>query len=101
MNKEEILAKSRKENQTSDERELQVKNNSFYWIYITVIIAATIFGLVREARGEKIYDLPAITCYSVCAGFLYRFIYTKQRFFIIMTVISFAVAVLSTVRFFM
>ena len=49
MNKEEILRKAQKE--SNDEMEVQVKDKSMKWTYISMVIAAGIFSFIRESQG--------------------------------------------------
>lgn len=98
MDKETILNKARRE---KDEMEVQVRAQSMKYVYLVMVLSAAVFALVRGLQDQPIMDLCATVCYSVFAGRIYCYIRTKERFQLIMAVISLAVAVMATVRFFM
>lgn len=97
MNKEEILRKA--QNGHEDEREIQIKDKSMLWSYVTMVLAAAIFSFVRSEQGLPMMDLTATVSISVFAGFFYRFIKTKERPYFLLSVVMLAVAVMATVRF--
>ena len=99
MNKEEILAKSRKENQDHDERELQVKDKSMTFSYIAMIVLAAVFTSIRAGQGLPMMDLCATVCGSVCAGMAYRFFRTKKTEYCILALITFIVMIVAVIRF--
>lgn len=98
MNKEEILAKARQE---QDEMAAQVKDKSMKWTYVVLVLSAAVFAFIRGQNGQPVMDLCATVCYSVFAGQMYRYIKTKEKFDLIMAVIMIITAVAATVRFFM
>lgn len=99
MNREEILMKAQKEG--NDEMEVQVKDRSMRWTYITMVLAAAMFSFIRGEWGYPIMDLAATVSISVCAGQFYRFIKGKDKASLIIAVIMLSVAIVSTIRFFM
>lgn len=99
MNKEEILAKSCKENQDHDERELQVKDKSMTFSYIAMIVLAAVFTSIRAGQGLPMMDLCATVCGSVCAGMAYRFFRTKKTEYCILALITFIVMIVAVIRF--
>ncbi len=99
MNKEEILAKSRKEYKNNDERELQVKDKSMTFSYIVMIIMAAVFTYIRAGQGLPMMDLCATVCGSVCAGMAYRFFRTKKTEYCILALITFIVMIVAIIRF--
>lgn len=99
MNKEEVLAKSRKENEGCDEFQIQVRDKSIKWTYITMVVVATIFAEIRASEGLPSMDLGVTICSSVCVGQLYRFIKTKDKGCLVMAVITFLVSVFTIIRF--
>ena len=99
MNKEEILAKSRKEYKNNDERELQVKDKSMTFSYIAMIIMAAVFTYIRAGQGLPMMDLCATVCCSVCAGMVYRFFRTKKTEYCILALITFIVMIVAIIRF--
>lgn len=99
MDKEEILAKSRKENENNDERELQVKDKSITFSYVVMIVMAVVFTSIREGQGLPIMDLCATVSGSVCAGMAYRFFRTKKMGYCILALITFIVMTVAIIRF--
>ena len=99
MDREEILRKSRNENQ--DEREVQIRDKSMKWTYLALVLSAAIFAGVRGMRDQPMMDLCATVYISVCAGRLYCFVKTKEKYNLIMAVLTFAIAIVSAIRFFM
>lgn len=96
MNKEEILRKAQKED---DEMVVQIKNNSMKYTYIVLVLSAAVFAFIQD--GQSVMDLCATVCYSVFAGHIYCFLKTKERFYLIMSIITIIVAIIATIRFFM
>lgn len=101
MNKDEILAKSRKENQGQDEMERQIKDKSMTWTYIAMVIAAATFAFIRDEQGYPMMDLCSTVSISVCVGQFYRFIKGKDKSSLFIACIMFVVFVLATIRFIM
>jgi hypothetical protein len=99
MNKEEILARSRRENK--DEREIMVRDQSMRWTLITMAVLAVIFAFIRDSRGQTVMDLSVVVCGSCSATFIYRFIKTKRRDCLILGILSIAVAIFALIRFIM
>ena len=99
MNKEEILAKSRKENEGCDEFQIQVRDKSIKWTYITMVVVAAVFAWIREEQGLPMMDLCVTICFSVCVGQWYRFIKTKDKGCLIMAVITLLVGIFAIIRF--
>lgn len=101
MNRDEILAKSREENKTCDEREKQIKDASIKWTYIAMVLSAAIFTFIRAEQGYPMMDLSATVAISVCVGQFYRFIKSKSKWNLVLACITFALFVISTMRFIM
>jgi len=99
MDKEEILRRSRAEN--CDEMEMQTRDKSMKWTYITLVLSAAIFAFIRDMNNQPSMDLCATVALSVFAGRIYCFARTKNRYDIIIAVITCAIAVFATIRFFM
>lgn len=99
MDKEEILAKSRKENENGDEREQQIRDKSIKWTYITMVFFAAVFAYIRAEQGYPMMDLCATVSISVCAGQVYRFVRSKNRGNLVIACVTFVLFVLSIIRF--
>lgn len=99
MDKEEILRRSREEHY--DEMEVQIKDKAIKWTYLVLVLSAAVFAFIRETYGQPIMDLCATVSLSVFTGQIYCFIKTKDRYNLILAVITFIIAVFATVRFFM
>ena len=98
MDKETVLRKAQGE---KDEMVVQVQDKAMRWTYLVLVLSAAVFALVRGTRDQPIMDLSATVCFSVCAGRLYCYVRTKERFDLIMAALTFVIAVFATVRFFM
>lgn len=99
MQKEEILKKA--QNDMEDEREIQVKDKSFLWAYIILTLSICLFRYIGTKNTNSISDLSASICLSACAAFTYRFVKTKEKWYLLLAFITLSAAVLGIVRFFM
>lgn len=99
MNKEEILAKSREENKRCDEFQIQVRDTSIKWTYLTMVVTAAIFAWIRGEQGLPMMDLSVTICLSVCVGQSYRFLKTKDKGCLMLAAVSLLVGVLAFIHF--
>lgn len=99
MDKKEILEKAQAEK--IDEREVFIADKSLRWTYIAMALAVGVFMIVRSIRDLPIADLCATICLSVGAGHLYRFVKTREKWYLIMTVAMLFFGTLSVVEFFL
>ena len=99
MDKEEILKRSRRENQNHDEREKQIKDQSIIWTYVAMIFAVAVFSFIKEQQGYPIMDLSATLGFSVCVGQLYRFVKGKDKGSLLIAAVALVIAVAATIRF--
>lgn len=97
MDKEEILKMAQKEH--TDEREIQIKDKSMMWSYITMVIAAAVFSFIRSEQGLPMMDLTATVCFSVFANHIYRFIKTKEKHYLLLSAVLFVIGVIAVIRF--
>ena len=97
MEKKEIL--KRAQDEKLDERELQVKDKSMMWSYIVMVIMVSVFSFIRSEQGLPMMDLCATVSGSVCAAMTYRFIKTRNKEHLVISVIMFATAIMAIVRF--
>lgn len=97
MERNEILKKAQAER--VDERELQVKDKSMMWSYITMVFMAAIFSFIRSEQGLPMMDLSATVSASVFAGMTYRFIKTKKKENAIIALVMLSVVVIATISF--
>lgn len=98
MDKETILKKAQGE---KDEMVEQTRDKAMRWTYLVLVLSAAVFAFVRGMRDEPIMDLCATVSFSVFAGRIYCYVKTKQRYDLIMAIVTIAMAVVATVRFFM
>lgn len=101
MNKEEILAMSRKENENGDEMERLAVMGSMKWTYIVMVLCAGVFSFIRSGQGYPVMDLTATVALSVAAGHIYRYVKCRERSSLIIAAVMIAVSIFSAVRFFM
>lgn len=99
MNREDILKKAQAEKK--DERELQIRDKSMIFSYVAMVIAAGLFSVIRSEQGLPMMDLTATVSFSVSANFVYRFVKTKEKSYLFLSVVMIAVGIVSTIRFFM
>lgn len=97
MKKEEILEKSRGENQ--DERNETVRDKSLKWTLITMVVLSAVFAYLRGAAGQSMYDLTVVVCGSTSVSFLYRFFKTKETQFLVMGILIAAAAVMALIMY--
>lgn len=99
MDKETILKKAQVEK--NDEMVAQTRDKAIKLTYVVLVLSAAVFAFVRGLRGAPVMDLCATVCYSVFAGRIYCYCKTKERFDLVMAVVTLAIAIMATVRFFM
>lgn len=99
MDRDEVLRRSREEK--NDEMVVQVRDKAMKWTYIALVLSAAFFSLIRGMHDEPIMDLCAKVCISVSAGRVYCFSKTKDKFNLIMAIVTLIVAIAAGVRFFM
>ena len=99
MDREEILRKAQNEN--NDEMEVQIRDKSIKWTYISMVIAVGVFSFIGDMKGYPIMDLVATTSISVAGGNFYRYIKCRDKSNLVITIIMVVVFVVSTIRFFM
>lgn len=98
MNKEEILEKAQAEKR--DEREVFLSDKSIRWTYLAIVLLTGIFTVVRGFRDQASPDLLATLCLSVSVGHIYRYIKTKDKFYLLVGICSCIVGAGSAVQFF-
>lgn len=99
MNKEEVLRKAQKEN--NDEMELQIRDKSIKWTYVSMVIAAGIFSFIRDMQNYPMMDLTATVSLSVAVGNFYRYIKVKDKSTLIIAIVMFVIFLIATIRFMM
>ena len=99
MNKEEILKKAQKEH--NDEMELQIRDKSIKWTYISMVIAAGVFSFIRDMQDYPMMDLTATVSLSVAVGNFYRYMKSKDKSNLMIAIVMFIIFVISTIRFIM
>lgn len=97
MDRDEILRQAQKEG--NDEREIQIRDRSIRWTYLTMVIAAAVFSFIRCEQGYPIMDLTATVALSVCVGQFYRFAKGKDRSSLLIACVMLFVFVFAAVRF--
>ncbi len=98
MDKESILKKAQNE---EDEMIVQIRDKSIKYTYIVLVLSAAVFAFIRESNNQPIMDLCATVCFSVFAGRIYCFMKTKDKYNLIIAMITLITAIFATIRFFM
>jgi len=101
INKDEILAKSRKENKDKDLFKIEVQVNAGYVGSITAILLATVFFVTQILLGGGFdFGLYAIIFSVPAAGFIVKAIRLKRKRDIVLSVIyTLATLILSVAHF--
>lgn len=99
MDKKEILQKAQAEK--IDERNVFISDKSMRWAFLVMALSAGVFTIVRSIQDLPIADLCATVCLSVGAGHMYRFVKTKDKGYLAMTIAMMFFGIMSAVRFFM
>lgn len=99
MNKEEILSKAQAEKK--DEMQSFIIDKSMRWTYLVMIFTAGIFMIFKSFHDQPTTDICSMLCCSVAAGHIYRFIKTKERFYILMGISMALLGITAAIRFFM
>lgn len=98
MDKDAILKKAQNE---KDEMVEQVRDKSIKYVYIVMVLVSAFFAFIRGLHDQPVMDLCATVCYSMFAGNIYRFAKTKDKYYLIMSIVTLGAAIVATVRFFM
>lgn len=101
MKKEDLLEKSRKENEQGDEREEQVALFSFGYGAIVVTLLCIVFSIIKAVQGERFYEFGAIIFGYLSACGFYRFLKTKNKKALFSAVVTMVAAVGAVVAFFL
>lgn len=99
MDKEDVLRKAQKEN--CDEMQIQIRDKSMKWTYVSMVIAAAVFSFIRGMHDYPMMDLTATVSISVTVGNFYRYIKCKDKSNLVIAIVMFVVFVVSTIRFIM
>lgn len=96
MKREEVLAKSRKENEgRSDERELQILANASQMGMAVGVFVAALIVLFSRLIDEPLLGLSAWAVYFFMYGsrYLYHFVETKERHRLVRALVGMAFGV--------
>ncbi len=99
MDRETIL--KRAQGEKDDEMVTQTHDKAIKLTYVVLVLSAAVFAFVRGLHGAPVMDLCATVCYSVFAGRVYCYCKTRQRFDLVMAVVTIVIAIMATARFFM
>lgn len=97
MNKQEILAKNKRDG--LDEREQTVYNHSFGFGAIVVAVLCLVFSVYKAFHGEKFFEFGAIMTAYLSTTFFYQYKNLKRVPYLISGIISCVIAVVCTVAF--
>lgn len=82
MNREEILAKSRKQGGDLDERVQYEMGHGFGVGGIAVAVLCILFSILRAVRGESFYEFGVILFGYIAASSAYNYVKTKNKVFL-------------------
>lgn len=101
MNKEEILKRSRKENELIDEREKQEIGNSFGFGGIIVAILCIAFSVISAINGERFYEFGVIIFGYLAGTSWYNFKISKRKKYLVQGVACTLTIILGLIAFFL
>lgn len=101
MKKEEILEKSRKDNEQGDEREEQVSFHSFGFGIVIVAILCIAFSIIKAVQGERCYEFGVIIFGYLSASNFYQFSRLKNKKVLISAIATLIVSILGIVAYFL
>lgn len=99
MDKEDVLRKAQEEK--NDEMEIQIRDKSMKWTYVSMVIAAAIFSFIRDMQGYPMMDLTATVSISAAVGNFYRYVKGKDKSNLLIAIVMSVIFVFSTIRFIM
>ena len=96
MNKQEILAKNKKDG--LDEREQTVYSRSFGFGAVVVAVLCLVFSVYRAFHGEKFFEFGAIMT-AYLSTFFYQYKDLRKTKYLIAAVATFVIAVACIIAF--
>ena len=103
MDKDEILKKSREENENGDERQLTYVKLSFSLSFLVTMVFCVgflIYGSIKVIPEVKFVSLTIIFI-STATHYLVMYITTKKTFYLVITIIGFIIAIENVIRLFL
>ncbi len=100
MDKEEILAKSRKENSYLDEMQQSELKNSFGFGGVTVAILCIVFSVIKAMQGHRFYEFGVILFGYLSATALYSYRKTRKKNYLIQGIAEAIAVILGFVGYF-
>lgn len=101
MEKEEILKKSRKDNEYLDEREEQEVGNSFGFGGVIISILCIIFSVLKAVNGERFYEFCVIVFGYLAGISWYNYKITKKKKILIQAISNSFAVILGFIGFFL
>jgi hypothetical protein len=84
VNKEEILAKSRKENSYLDEMQQSELRNGFGFGGAVVAILCVVFSVIKALQGQHFFEFGVILFAYLSATALYSYRKTRKKQFLLL-----------------
>lgn len=97
MNKQEILAKNKKDG--LDEREQTVYSRSFGFGAVVVAVLCLAFSVYRAFHGENFFEFGAIITAYLSTTFFYQYKDLRKTKYLIAAVATFVIAVACIIAF--
>lgn len=97
MNKQEILAKNKKDG--LDEREQTIYSRSFGFGAVVVAVLCLVFSVYRAFHGEKFFEFGAIMTAYLSTTFFYQYKDLRKTKYLIAAVATFVIAVACIIAF--
>lgn len=100
MNKEEILAKSRKDNSYLDELQQSELRNGFGFGGIVVAILCVVLSVIKALQGQRFFEFIVILFAYMSATAMYSYMKTRKKFFLIQSIANGIVFIIGFVCYF-
>lgn len=101
MKKDELLEKSRKENEQGDERNDQVSFISFGYGAIVVVLLCIIFSIIKAIQKERFYEFGVIIFGYLSAINFYQFAKLRNKKLLVTAIVTLLAAILAMVAYFL
>jgi hypothetical protein len=100
MDKEEILAKSRKDNSYLDEMQQSDLRNGFGFGGVVIAILCVVFSVIKALQGQRFFELVVILFAYISATGLYSYMRTRKKRFLIQGIAGGITGVMGFVSYF-
>ena len=101
MDKEDILAKSRKDNSDLDEMQQREAVNGFGFGGVVVAVLCFVFSAIKALQGQRFYEFGAIIFAYMSATAFYSYSKTRKKRFLQSSIVYGIAVVTSFIGYFL